>query len=162
MNTNPSTPDSTSQATDILRAEVAQLEKIRQQIASDMETLRTQEANLRVMENRIRDSRPPLPAAAPSADQAMLDAERDKLSRLRALTEAERRALVDERLAVREEKAMLERKAEELKQREAWLDAREKDFESAKSSGRKKAVTESKPLFTTKIFNFGSKRKAVG
>lgn len=114
-------------ATDHLRYEVAQLEKMRQQIFSDMEALRTQEQNLRAYEVRLRGSQPPIPAATqtPFAGQHEFDAERDKLSRLRALLEAERRSLVDERLLVREEKALLEQKAVELKQREAWLVAQE-------------------------------------
>ncbi len=116
--------------TDHLRYEIAQLEKMRQQIFSDMEALRTQEQNLRSYEARLRGSQPPLPGLtqAPFAGGAHeIDVEREKLSRLRALLEAERRSLVDERLAVREEKAALTQKAEELKQREAWLIARERD-----------------------------------
>ena len=155
--------DSSTQPTEALRAEVANLEKIRQQISSDMEVLRQQEANLRVFETRLRDSRSPIPASQP-ADQATLDAEREKLSRLRALTEAERRALTDERLSVREEKFALERKAEEIKQREAWIDARERDFEAKASGPKSKSNADSKnraPLFSTKIFSFGSKRTPV-
>ena len=115
---------------DHLRYEIAQLEKLRQQIFSDMEALRTQEQNLRSYEARLRGSLPPLPTVtqAPFAGSPHeIDVEREKISRLRALLEAERRSLVDERLAVREEKAMLAQKAEELKQREAWLVTRERD-----------------------------------
>lgn len=156
MNTSTPIPDIAVQTTDILRAEVAQLEKIRQQIASDMSAMRQQEATLKQLGGRARD---PGSATAAAAESTALDAERDKLSRLRALTEGERRALIDERLAVREEKMLLERKAEELKQREAWLDAREKDFEA--KFGARKAKVVTKPPFTAKIFSFGARKKTV-
>lgn len=114
--------------TDHLRYEIAQMEKMRQQIFSDMEALRTQEQNLRSYEARLRQSQPAAQITrAPFAGQHELAAEREKLGRLRGLLEAERRSLVDERLAVREEKEMLARKAEELKQREAWLAVRERE-----------------------------------
>lgn len=124
-----------SPASDHFRSEVAELEKIRAQILSDMEALRTQEENLRAYEARLRGSQPPLVATTTATRPPLhaneltdLDALREKLARTRALLEAERRALVDERLAIREERATLETKAVALKQREAWVEARERAF----------------------------------
>lgn len=123
MSAHHHTPASTA-----LSDEYAQLEKIRQQILSDMEALRLQEQNLRTYENRLRAVSSAGSLSSPaSLGQQELDAEREKLSRLRALLEAERRAVVDERLVLREERAALTRKADELRQREAWLDLRERE-----------------------------------
>ncbi|MBA3849463.1 MAG: hypothetical protein C0502_05635 [Opitutus sp.] len=124
MNPNNDTPSGH------LRHEAAQLEKMRQQIMSDMEALRTQEQNLRSYEARLRQMPAAHVAPAPVAGAREIDAEREKLSRLRGLLEAERRSLVDERLAVREEREALAHKAGELKQREAWLEVRERDFQA--------------------------------
>jgi len=122
-------------ATDPLRHEVAELAKLRAQVHSDMEALRTQEENLRTYAARLRGAPPPLGAATtatrpplPAHELADLDALREKLARTRALLEAERRALVDERRAIREERATLEAKAAELRQREAWVETRERDL----------------------------------
>ncbi|MBI2514319.1 MAG: hypothetical protein HYV96_20290 [Opitutae bacterium] len=115
---------------DHLRYEIAQLEKMRQQIFSDMEALRQQEQNLRHYEARLRGTQPPVGATvAPFTGNARdVDVEREKLSRQRALLEAERRALTDDRIAMREEKTALAQYAEALKQREAWVDMRERDL----------------------------------
>ena len=123
------TPDNATPA-DHLRYEIAQLEKMRQQIFSDMEALRQQEHNLRHYESRLRGAQPPTGATvAPfSGGSREVDAEREKLSRQRALLEAERRALTDERIAMREEKGALAQYAEALKQREAWLQVQEREL----------------------------------
>ena len=161
--TNESTP-----ATDHLRYEVAQLEKMRQQIISDMEALRTQEQNLRSYEARLRQAPSAQVTQAPFAGQHEFDAERDKLSRLRGLLEAERRSLVDERLAVREEKEMLAHKAEELRQREAWLEVRERDFKVRAFEAPPKKASSSSPFGIRLGFNevpfaeyFRSQRKSA-
>lgn len=117
MNATPSSP---SRADELVR-----LDQLRRQITSDLEMLRAQEENLRRYEMQLRGSQPPMPL--PAAMQQESEAEREKLARLRALLEAERRALVDERLLVREEKAALAQRTEELKQREAWLELRERE-----------------------------------
>jgi hypothetical protein len=125
------TPDNATPA-DHLRDEIAQLEKMRQQIFSDMEMLRQQEQNLRHYESRLRDSRPPMACTVTPFTSAPrdVDAEREKLSRQRALLEAERRALTDERIAMREEKTALAQYAEALKQREAWLLVQERELKA--------------------------------
>lgn len=107
--------------------EIARLEKLQRQIASDMEALRAQEANLRAYENRLREARPqpgPVAAgAAPSSDE--LNAAWEKFQRSQALLEAERRALTDERMAYREQAAAVKAREAELKRRESWLAQRE-------------------------------------
>lgn len=151
-------------APDHLRYEIAQLEQLRQQIHSDMEVLRAQEHNLRSYEAKLRDSQPPIVPAtrAPFSAGALpeLDAERDRLSRLRALLEAERRALVDERLIVREEKAALEQKAAELKQREAWLVTQE-HAAKVKAFAPPPPKASANPFRTAKnLLSLGSRRAA--
>jgi hypothetical protein len=123
------TPDNATPA-DHLRYEIAQLEKMRQQIFSDMEALRQQEQNLRRYESRLRDAPIPIGGTVAPFTEATreVEAEREKLSRQRALLEAERRALTDERIAMREEKAALAQYADALKQREAWLQVQEREL----------------------------------
>jgi len=131
---------------DHLSYEISQLEKLRQQIFSDMETLRQQEHNLRTYEARLRSLPPPSGATvAPfSGDHHDLAAAREKLSRQRALLEAERRALTDERIALREEKAAVSQQSETLKQREAWVELRERELQ-AKQFAPPPAPPEKKP-----------------
>lgn len=108
----------------------AELARLHQQIAADLDHLRQQEQNLRHYEARLRGTQPPMSEpAAPLPARYEIEAEQERLSRLRGLLEAERRALVDERLAVREEKAFVVQKIEELKQREAWLAVRERELQ---------------------------------
>lgn len=136
--------------TDHLRFEVSQLEKLRQQIYSDMELLRQQEQNLRTYESRLRGTPQPtgVTVAPFVADNHELAVAREKLSRQRALLEAERRALTDERIAVREEKAALTALAESLKQREAWLELRERELK-AKSFAPPPEIAAKKTASTT-------------
>lgn len=114
-------------ASPLLSDERLRLDRLRQQIHSDMDLLRAQEENLRRYEAQLRGSQPPMPGPVGGAVPSDLPSEREKLSRLRALLEAERRALVDERLILREEKAALALQAEQLKQREAWVELRERE-----------------------------------
>lgn len=126
------TPDNANPV-DHLRYEIAQLEKMRQQIFSDMEALRQQEQNLRHYESRLRGA-PSTPiggTVAPFTEATReVEAEREKLSRQRALLEAERRALTDERISLREEKSALAQYADALKQREAWLQVQERELKA--------------------------------
>jgi hypothetical protein len=138
MSTNPST-DNTP---DHLRYEATQLEKMRRQILSDMDSLREQENNLRAYEARLRDSHSPIPQPAPAAATATpfagrvgvgaaagsLEGEWEKLQRSRTLLEAERRAFTDERTELREKQANLVQREEALRQREAWVEIREKEL----------------------------------
>lgn len=127
-------PSTTADNQDHIRYEISQLEKMREQILADMETLRTQEDNLRQFEARLRESMPPwghasrAPMGSGHGDSGALAAEWEKFQRSRALLEAERRALADEMIVLREEKTELQRRNDALKQREAWLEVREKEF----------------------------------
>jgi DNA repair exonuclease SbcCD ATPase subunit len=114
-----------------LRYEISQLEKMREQILSDMENLRTQETNLRAFEARLRGSCPPQAGFtnAPMGSRSpLLDAEWEKFQRSRALLEAERRALNDDRMALRDEKGELQQRDEALRKRESWIEVREKEL----------------------------------
>jgi chromosome segregation ATPase len=129
MNSN----QDTDARTDHLRYEISQLEKMREQILSDMEALRQQETNLRAFEARLRGTIPPQGAVtrAPMdarAGAGALDAEWEKFQRSRALLEAERRALTDDRIALREEREVMQLREEELRKREAWVESREKEL----------------------------------
>lgn len=143
MSTNPTT-DNTP---DHLRYEATQLEKMRRQILSDMDSLREQENNLRAYEARLRDSQNPMgqPVPAPASQTAptatpfagrvgagasagSLEGEWEKLQRSRTLLEAERRAFTDERTELREKQANLVQREEALRQREAWVEIREKEL----------------------------------
>ncbi len=141
MSTNPPTDNNT----DHLRYEANQLEKMRRQILSDMDSLREQENNLRAYEARLRDSQSPMstpPMPVPSgatatpfsgrvgagASAGSLEGEWDKLQRSRTLLEAERRAFTDERTELREKQTNLLQREEALRQREAWIEIREKEL----------------------------------
>ncbi len=127
-----------------IRFEISQLEKMRAQIMSDMESMRAQENNLKAFEARIRDSMPPMPmtnsrasfensGSRPSFEVRSntsnsnpgLEVEWEKFQRSRALLEAERRGLTDERLLLREERDIMKQREETLKQREETLKVRE-------------------------------------
>ncbi len=117
-----------------LQHEIAQLEKLRTQIYSDMEALRSQENNLRAYETRLREARPqpgPVAAGAASGGNEDLAAAWEKFHRAHALLEAERRSHTDERLAFREEVAAFRQKESELKRRESWLAQREAALQTA-------------------------------
>lgn len=138
-----STNSTTENSADHLRYEATQLEKMRRQILSDMDSLREQENNLRAYEARLRDSHSPMGQPAGStgttatpfagrvgagASAGSLEGEWEKLQRSRTLLEAERRAFTDERTELREKQANLVQREEALRQREAWVEIREKEL----------------------------------
>jgi chromosome segregation ATPase len=142
------TPESDNNA-EHLRYEITQLEKMREQILSDMENLRTQENNLRAFESRLRGSCPPQSHAGftqapmgPGSRSPLLDAEWEKFQRSRALLEAERRALNDDRMALRDEKTDLQQRDEAVRKRESWVEIREKEL-AAKAMPPPKAPSHS-------------------
>lgn len=158
-----STPTHTANAdtgTDHLRYELSQLEKMREQILHDMETLRTQESNLRAYENRLRTTSTPAHGSRPPMASASLDAEWEKFQRARALLEAERRSLTDERIVVREQAESIRQREEALKQREAWVLTRERDL-AAKAmppppaKKKKPSVTQAPFLAAKNLLSFG-------
>ncbi len=122
------------------RTEAARLEKLRDQLSSDMEAMHQKEASLKEYEQRLRlliehtqgSGRPAAPSTqhyhfSNSPGQAELDAEWEKYNRAHALLEAARRGLADDRLALkaREEQVMI--REQEVARRESWLKAREQE-----------------------------------
>ena len=104
--------------------DLARLEKLHRQIRADLETMRTQEENLRAYEQRLREVRPQSGAGATAAipgGAEELAVAWEKFQRAQALLEAERRALTDERMPHREMVVALQRRESELKRRESWL-----------------------------------------
>jgi hypothetical protein len=153
-----SSPDDQTTQQDHLRFEISQLEKMQQQIMSDMEALRVQENNLRAYEMRLRETTPPTPLARPAGSNSRpplgsesLDEEWEKLRRSRTLLEAERRAFTDERLALRESQADIKRREEALRQRESWVELREKEL-AAKSFAPPPSAQPPRPSFTRAPF----------
>ena len=134
----------------------AHLENLHAQLQADIEAMQEKEANLRAHEEHLRQlleqvaavpsGLPQTPVAHP---QAALDADWEKFHRSRALLEAERRAMIDERLLYKEQVADLQRREEALKQREAWVVRCEKDFAAAASAT---PYPPPKPTFTTAPF----------
>lgn len=158
-----------------LRYEIAQLEKLRKQIFSDMEAMRAQETNLREYESRLRDgagakSRSPIAkgqasgivrtASTSAGSEEELNAAWEKFHRAHALLEAERRALCDERIALREERDSLRKQDEEVKRRETWVAQREAELKAAnaKPANRKKAFTDAPFAAAKEMFSISRKK----
>jgi len=127
---NPS--QNQSESPDPPVAERAQLEKMRQQILTDLEALRAQESNLRQYEQRLREAAPAVVTGSSNSRPPMssdsIEQEWEKIRRSRTLLDAERRAFLDERLELRENLADVRLREEGLRQREAWLAVQEKEF----------------------------------
>jgi len=108
--------------------DLVRLEKLHRQICADLDTLRSQEENLRAYENRLRGAGAPTSAGTTGGvpgNREELAAAWEKFQRAQALLEAERRALTDERMTHREMVVALQRRESELKRRESWLAQRE-------------------------------------
>ena len=151
--------------------EVARLEKLRAQLSSDIETMHQKEASLREYETKLRalvdhaNSTATTPAqpvqsvqsSQGPATQAALDTEWEKYQRANALLEAARRALTDDRLALRdrEEKVMI--REQEVARREAWVKAREQQLiqraeADAAAAAAAAAAIKARPSFTAAPF----------
>ena len=133
----------------------AHLEKLHAQLQADIKELQEKETNLRAHEEQLRqllDQAAAVPSGLTqtpfSPPRTELNAEWEKFHRSRALLEAERRAMIDERLLYREQLADLRRHEEALKQREAWVARREKELE-AKASASPFPPPPPKPAFHT-------------
>lgn len=123
--------------------ETARLEKLRDQLSSDMEAMQQKEASLREYEQRLRllvehaqGHQAPTPRASKfivmtGPDRAELDAAWEKYHRAQALLEAARRGLSDDRLALREREERLSVREQELARREAWVKVREQELAAA-------------------------------
>lgn len=153
--------------------ETAHLEKLRSQLASDIELLQQKEASLRAYEQRLRGliARTPSGAAAPvvvaAADEAAmnyeyqpaaisggqdLDAAWEKYNRAHALLEAARRGLVDDRLSLRNYEESLHQREADLARREAWLRVRENELATPATESAPAPKPKSKPSFTAAPF----------
>ncbi len=129
MNTSPHVQGS---------AEESHLEKLRQQLSTDMEAMQEKEASLREYEQRLRllvehaHSAKPAPAAdhfryTVGPDHG-IDAAWEKYNRAHALLEAARRGLSDDRLLLKEREEQLRQREEEVARREAWVKVREQEI----------------------------------
>ncbi len=129
MNSTP-TPDST---------EAARLEKLRDQLSTDMEAMQQKEATLREYEQRIRllidhvqGDQPPKNASqfvvTTGPARADLDAAWEKYNRAHALLEAARRGLSDDRLALKDREEQVMIREQEVARREAWVKIREQEL----------------------------------
>lgn len=104
------------------------LEKLRQQVAADLEALKEKEVNLNAYEEKLRAlvERNELSHSVRSGSNGNtapeLDAAWEKLHRGQTLLEAERRALKGEQLLVREQQAALQLREDEIARREAWIE----------------------------------------
>lgn len=140
--------------------EVAQLEKLRFQLSTDIEAMHLKEASLKEYEKRLRllveqthPSHPPVAAAAPS--RAELDAEWEKYSRSHALLEAARRGLCDDRLAVKDREERIQLRETEVTRRESWVKVREQELNLLAASlaqAREQAAIKVKSSFTLAPF----------
>jgi small-conductance mechanosensitive channel len=152
--------------------ETAHLEKLRSQLASDIELLQQKEASLRAYEQRLRGliaqtpSGAADPAAAAADEAAMnyeyqpaavsggqdLDAAWEKYNRAHALLEAARRGLVDDRLSLRNYEESLHQREADLARREAWLRVRENELATPAAESAPAPKPKSKPSFTAAPF----------
>lgn len=150
--------------------QAAHLEKLHAQLQADIGALQEKEANLRAHEERLRqlldqaaDKSNGLTRTPFTPPQAVLDAEWEKFYRAHALREAERRAMIDERLLYKQQRDDLLRREEALKPREAWVAQREKELAAA-ASATPFPPPAPKPTFTGAPFlmakNLFSRRSA--
>lgn len=148
------------------RTEADRLEKLRDQLSSDMEAMQQKEASMREYEQRLRlliehthgQGRPAAPSSqqyhfSNSPGQADLDAEWEKYNRAHALLEAARRGLADDRLALRAREEQLQLREQEVARREAWLKAREQEAAAKampppKAKGKTSFAAAAKNLLT--------------
>jgi hypothetical protein len=145
------------------RTEVAHLERLRQQLSTDIEAMEQKEASLREYEQRLRllvehTHGKNAPEASTTQqyrfsnapDRSDLDAEWEKYQRAHALLEAARRGLSDDRLAFKAREEQLVAREREVARREAWVKAREQEL-AAKPAPLPKPRT--KPSFTVAARN---------
>jgi predicted nucleic acid-binding Zn-ribbon protein len=144
--------------------EINRLEKLRAQIAADVEAMQEKERGLREYEQRLRalvempqqsqsaPSYPHRPNSTPPVD-ANLDAEWEKYQRAHALLEAARRGLTDDRLALKARETDLLRLEEQLSRREAWIKVRERELDTLEKQRQEvKAPAKARSSFTQAPF----------
>ncbi len=122
--------------------EAAQRARLQAQLQIDIKAFQEKENNLRKHGERLRQlldqtaaasvAHAPAPVAAARHPEAVaLDAEWGKFQRSRALLEAERRAMIDERLLYKEQITFLQRRVVALRQRETGVTHRGKQLAEA-------------------------------
>lgn len=145
--------------------EAAHLEKLRDQISTDIETMHQKEASLREYEQKLRTlvdqvqhTRPPQATAphhaAPSAGptQSDLDSAWEKYNRAHALLEAARRGLSDDRLALKDREEQVMIREQEVARREAWVKVREAEVTAKAKALEDTAAKPAKTSFTMAPF----------
>lgn len=120
------------------RTEESNLEKLRQQLSTDMEAMQEKEASLREYEQRLRllvehaHQNKPAPVTdhyryTMGPDQG-IDAAWEKYNRAHALLEAARRGLSDDRMALKDREEHLKLREDDVARREAWVKVREQEL----------------------------------
>ena len=149
--------------------ETARLEKLRLQLAADIETMQQKEASLREYEQKLRllveqasvgQSAQNTNQQYVSSGREALDTEWEKYERAHALLEAARRSLTDDRLALkdREEKVMI--REQEAARREAWLKGREQQVAAkAETEAIAAAAPKPKTFFSKSFLSLGGSNK---
>lgn len=145
--------------------ETAHLEKLRDQISTDIETMHQKEASLREYEQRLRtlvdqvqNTRPPQATAAPHHHQSAgptqndLDTAWEKYNRAHALLEAARRGLSDDRLALKDREEQVMIREQEVARREAWVKVREAEVAAKTKALEEAPAKPAKPSFTVAPF----------
>jgi len=119
--------------------EETSLEKLRQQLSTDMEAMQEKEASLREYEQRLRllvehaHQTKPAPVTdhyryTSGPDQNSVDAAWEKYNRAHALLEAARRGLSDDRLRLKEREEQMTVREQDVARREAWVKVREQEI----------------------------------
>ena len=145
--------------------EIAQLEKLRTQLSTDIEALHLKEASLLEYEQRLRllveQASAPAAGAQPvnqyftnaGPSRSELDAAWEKYSRAHALLEAARRGLCDDRLAVKDREERVQLRETEVGRREAWVKAREAEITARlEAIAREQVIVKDKPTFASAPF----------
>ncbi|MDQ5978898.1 MAG: hypothetical protein QG602_1872 [Verrucomicrobiota bacterium] len=146
--------------------EAAHLEKLRDQISTDIETMHQKEASLREYEQKLRNlvdqvqhTRPPQGAVASNHHQASagptqsdLDSAWEKYNRAHALLEAARRGLSDDRLALKDREEQVMIREQEVARREAWVKVREAEVAAKTKAMEQTAAKPAKTSFTMAPF----------
>jgi DNA-binding response OmpR family regulator len=124
---------------ELTRHEALRVEDERRQLDAAAAALREQEANLRAYEERLRELQAQHEtnqverqagrgAVAQGASDLEIRAAWEKIQRATNALAAERKNMIDERLAIKDQTAAVQRREAELEQREAQVAARERQF----------------------------------
>lgn len=156
--------------------EAAHLEKLRDQISTDIETMHQKEASLREYEQKLRNlvdqvqnTRPPQATVAPHHPQTSagptqndVDSAWEKYNRAHALLEAARRGLSDDRLALKDREEQVMIREQEVARREAWVKVREAEVAAKTKALEEAAAKPAKPSFTMAPFQAAKNLLHIG